>query len=197
MKLELRKIQHLAGLSLKNGIRLHFDSIKLYKLKSYPTALFISVIAMEEIGKAFWADHFAFTTKINGRDEFDLEDEWINLLFGDHKKKQLSFLRQEFSKIDIKYYEYVQSRQLEKLKQDSLYVGLERPKKGNPRTDGKLINPLNIKKITAKEQILIVHTFLMSEIESEEKGSIYFDLATFRETLNSDLLVKLRAEKIK
>jgi AbiV family abortive infection protein len=48
-KLNLRKLQHIAGLALQNGIRLHFDSIVLLKNKSYPSALFLSVIAMEEI----------------------------------------------------------------------------------------------------------------------------------------------------
>ena len=87
MGLSLRKLQHIAGLSLKNGISLHFDSIKLYNLKSYSTALFISVIAMEEIGKAFGADHFVFHSRVDGRVDKDFENEWINFLLGDHKGK--------------------------------------------------------------------------------------------------------------
>lgn len=197
MELSLRKLQHIAGLALKNGIRLHFDSIKLYKLKSYSTALFISVIAMEEIGKAFGADHFVFHSRIDGRVDSDFENEWINLLLGDHKGKQMSFLRQIFSKVDRKYLDYVNSKQLDKLKQDSIYVGLEKPSKGNPRTDGKIINPSKHDKKKTKEQILLIQNFLESEIEDIEKGIIYHDLASFRKTLNIDLLVKLKFERIK
>jgi AbiV family abortive infection protein len=197
MKLDLRKLQHVAGLALKNGIRLHFDSINLYNLKSYNTALFISVIAMEEIGKAFWSDHFVFHSRVDGRYDEDFEKEWINHLFGDHKGKQLSFIYQIFRKIDKKYIAYVQSKQLDKLKQDSIYVGLEKTAKGYPRTDGKIINPSKHDIIKTKEQILLIHNFLESEIEDINKGMIYHDLAVFRNILNSELLEKLKIEKIK
>jgi len=197
MELSLRKLQHLAGLALKNGIRLHFDSIELYKIKSYSTALFISVIAMEEIGKAFWADHFVFHSKVDGRIEKEMEGEWINLLLGDHRGKQLSFLRQIFFEIDRKYVAYVESKQLEKLKQDSIYVGLEKPIKGQPRTSGEIINPSKQDKQTAKEQILIIQDFLEKEIEDSHKGIIYHDLAAFRESLDINLLNELKLKRIK
>lgn len=197
MELSLRKLQHLAGLALKNGIRLHFDSIELYKMKSYSTALFISVIAMEEIGKAFWADHFVFHSRIDGRLDNEMENEWINLLLGDHKGKQLSFLGQIFFDIDRKYFAYVESKQLDKLKQDSIYVGLEKPPKGNPRTSGKIINPSKHDKKKTKEQILLIQNYLEKNIEDAEKGIIYHDLAVFREALNINLLEKLKVERIK
>jgi len=197
MELGLRKLQHVAGLSLKNGIRLHFDSIYLYNLKSYNTALFISVIAMEEIGKAFWTDHFVFHSRVDGRSDEDFEKEWINQLFADHKGKQLSFIYQIFRNIDKKYIEYVQSKQLDKLKQDSIYVGLEKPVKGFPRTDGKIINPSKYNKMKTKKQILLIQNFLQSEIENINKGIIYHDLDAFMKILNTDLLDKLKMERIK
>jgi hypothetical protein len=151
---------------------------------------------MEEIGKGFWADHFVFSSKFNERTDLTFENEWIQLLFGDHRGKQLSFLRQIF-KIDKKYYAFVSSKQLDILKQNSMYVGLQKPKRGQPRTDGKIINPSKIDSSKAKKQINVVHNFLTTEIEGIEKESIYYDLAIFRKILNKDLLQKLNKEMLK
>lgn len=197
MKLNLRKLQQIAGLSLQNGIRLHFDSLHLFKLKSYSTALFISVIAMEEIGKAFWADHFVFHSKVDGRTDIPFESEWIQMLFGDHKGKQLSFMRQIFHKTDKKFYAFVSSKQLDILKQNSIYIGLQKPKSGEPMTNGKIINPINIDSTKAKKQIDLVHNFLTTEIEESKKGIIYHDLAVFRKTFNQELLKRLNKEAAK
>ena len=40
----------MAGLSFENGLRLHFDSILLFENKAYPSAYFLCVLAIEEIG---------------------------------------------------------------------------------------------------------------------------------------------------
>ena len=191
MKLNLRKLQHIAGLSLQNGIRLHFDSLYLFKLKSYSTALFISVIAMEEIGKAFWADHFVFHSKFDGRADIEVEKEWIQALFGDHRGKQLSFMRQIFHTTDKKFYLFVNSKQLDTLKQNSIYVGLQKPKSGQARTNGQIINPITVDGTKAKKQISLIHNFLIMEIEGSDKGIIYHDLAVFRKIFNHNLLKKL------
>lgn len=197
IKLNLRKLQHIAGLSLQNGIRLHFDSLYLYKQKSFPTALFISVIAMEEIGKAFWADHFVFHSKIDGRADASFEAEWIQMLFGDHKGKQLSFMRQVFHKTDRRFYAFVDSKQLDILKQNSIYVGLQKPKQGQARTKGRIINPIKIDKPKAKKQIDLIHNFLTAEVEDSHNGIIYHDLAIFRKTFNQKLLNRLSRAAIK
>lgn len=197
MKLNLRKLQHIAGLSLQNGIRLHFDSIHLYNIKSYSTALFISVISMEEIGKAFWADHFVFHSKIDGRTDIAFESEWIQMLFGDHRGKQLSFLRQIFHKTDKKFYAFVNSKQLDILKQNSIYVGLQKPRGGQARTSGQIINPSRIESSKAKKQIKLIHDFLTSEIQDSEKDIIYHDLAIFRKIFSKELLIRLNKESLK
>lgn len=197
MKLNLRKLQQVAGLALKNGIRLHFESINLYNQKSYNSALFISIIAMEEIGKAFWIDQIVFSSIIDGRLNEEDENEFMRQTFGDHRTKQLSFIYQIFRKIDEKYIDFVKSKQLDKLKQDSIYVGLEKPTKGKPRTDGKIINPTKPNKTKSKEQILLIQNFLQSEIEDINKGIIHYDLASFRKILSTDLLDNLYKNRIK
>ena len=99
-----QKFQHLAGQSLRNAIRLHFDSILLYKHKSFPSSFFISVIAMEELGKAYWADHFVFYSK-DVRSDDELETLFINKIHSDHRAKQLWFLRQ-MAKVDDRFYQF-------------------------------------------------------------------------------------------
>jgi AbiV family abortive infection protein len=93
--LNLRKLQQVAALAMRNGIRLHFESITMYDSESYGTALFLSVIAMEEIGKAFWSDHVAWTTMMHRDNPRDtpMEQKRIVTLFSDHRRKQLAFLR--------------------------------------------------------------------------------------------------------
>jgi AbiV family abortive infection protein len=195
-KLNLRRLQQIAGLALQNGIRLHFDSITLYKAKAFPSAFFISVIAMEEMGKAFWADHFVFSSKANGRTNTEFEAEWINALFGDHKMKQISFLNQVFSKVDKKFYRFVDSKQLDIMKQNAIYIGLTKPPKDQPRTKGKTINPLNLKREEAKAQIQMLQFFLLEEIEGIEDDIIYHDLAIFRKIFSNGLRLKILKHKV-
>jgi len=189
MSLNLRKLQHVAGHSLKNGVRLHFDSIILFKNKSYSTAFFISVLAMEEIGKAYWADHFVFYSK-DVRGDKDLESEWINTLLRDHKQKQLFFLRQ-MAKVDDKFYQFVKSRQLDILKQNSIYVGLQKPRAGQPRTSGNIIKPKDFKLDKVKRQINLIHDFLTDEINGIQKEQIQHSLSVFNDILDERLLIKL------
>lgn len=65
--INLRKIDKMAGLSFENGLRLHFDSIVLFNSKSSPSAFFLSVLAIEEIGKSFLLTDFLFHSRIDGR----------------------------------------------------------------------------------------------------------------------------------
>ncbi len=186
LKLNLRKLQHLAGHALQNGIALHFDSVLLYKNRSYGTAHFISVLAMEEIGKAFAADHFAWSERTEGRSDSEFEKDWVGWLLGDHKGKQLSFLRQIVSISRPSYYDVLYGH-LEARKQNSIYVGLSKPAKNRPRTDGQLLIPKQVTRIQAKAQLRIIHDVLMDQVDGIELGSIDHDLAVFNQILTPEL----------
>lgn len=54
----LRKVEKMAYLALENGLRLHQDSILLFNNKRYPSAYFLSILALEEIGKFFLIEDF-------------------------------------------------------------------------------------------------------------------------------------------
>jgi AbiV family abortive infection protein len=174
-------MQQVAGHAVRNGVRLHFESLALYEWKCYPTAFFISVLAMEEIGKGFAADHFAWTSRIHQRSTSEQEHKWLTSLLTDHRKKQQAFLRQALTSVDDiwKTLELVGSRQLEMAKQNAVYVGLEKTDTG-ARTSGKFILPItSVKRIQAKKQIIRVHQFLLEETAGVLDGRLWHDLKTF------------------
>jgi AbiV family abortive infection protein len=177
-RLNLRKIQQLAGHAVRNGICLHFESLALYESKCYPTAFFISVLAMEEIGKVFAADHFAWNYGIHRRGTSAQEHKWLTSLLSDHRKKQLAFLRQALASVEDIWatFDMVGSRQLDIDKQNAMDVGLEKPCAGD-RTNGKFILPeTSVKRRQAKEQINHIHRFLLEETRGTFDGRLWHDL---------------------
>jgi AbiV family abortive infection protein len=90
-KSRIRKLTRMCILCYKNSIRLHNDSILLFKNGSYPTAYAISIIALEEMGKYMAVSHGLFY----GWFETGQEDKFINEVLNatyDHRSKQRSFL---------------------------------------------------------------------------------------------------------
>ncbi len=136
---------------------------------------------MEELGKAYWADHFVFYSK-DVRADDELETLFIKTIHSDHKAKQLWFLRQ-MAKVDDRFYQFVNSRQLDILKQDS--------------TKGKLNNPRNFKAEKSKRQIKMLHDFLVDEALGVKEGRVDFGFGEFNEILDVRLLRKLKSAEIK
>lgn len=76
------KLNKIATESLRNTIRLHFDSMLLYENGSYPSALQLSVLALEEFSKANWVDHYIWSSETNeGYPDAEFEQEWLTLLY--------------------------------------------------------------------------------------------------------------------
>lgn len=189
-KLNLRTLQHVAGLALKNGIALHFDAMLLYQNASYGSALFLSVISMEEIGKAFWSDHYAWSSKVNNN-RLDNENDWMNEVLSNHRSKQLAFIRQVPELWDTALLQQIQHKQLDAMKQNSIYVGLSKPTAGQPRTAGRLISPAQTTKTQAKEQLKVVHDFLLDSINGVRTGRLYHDLEVIQRAFSEELHSRL------
>ncbi|MFT3652330.1 AbiV family abortive infection protein, partial [Klebsiella pneumoniae] len=104
------KLNKIATESLRNTIRLHFDSILLYRNGSYPSAFQLSVLALEEFSKANWVDHYIWTSETNeGYPKADFEQEWLKLLY-QHPKKQWNFVARETNDYSPKFISLIQSR---------------------------------------------------------------------------------------
>ncbi|MCG2711552.1 MAG: AbiV family abortive infection protein [Elusimicrobia bacterium] len=149
-KVNLKKIERILFLSLKNAVRLHSDSILLFRYKKYPSAYFLSIIALEEIGKYFLLDDFLWHSRVDGRMELRWEKKFIDLIFM-HRCKQNKFVR------NLEFYgEADYNADFEKRKQNALYVGLPKRNIG-----GKIINPIMLKAGSAKRQITYLNDRLI------------------------------------
>ncbi len=170
----LDKIDKMASLTFKNAIRLHLDSISLFNIKSFASAYYLSVIALEELGKIFLLSDFIWNSRVNGRYNSyknkelikifgqNLEEGYFKRVVYNHKRKQSYFVRifnNEFEPTN-KYFKKILEGGIENEKQNSLYVGLKR---SGRKIDmkSKIISPLNLTKNKSKLQIEIIQKCIL------------------------------------
>jgi hypothetical protein len=96
----------------------------------------------------------------------------------------------------MKHYGFIDSKGLDTLKQNSIYVGLERTQVNVPRTTGKIINPMRAGKQKANTQIQLVHGLLLDQAEGQHIGRVFHDLHAFRQLFGKDLLKRLKKVKM-
>jgi AbiV family abortive infection protein len=165
----------MASESLRNTIRLHLDSVLLYENESYPSALQLSVLALEEFSKANWIDHYIWSSETNeGYPDAEFEQEWLKLLYL-HPKKQWNFVAREVDDYSPKFISLIQSRKIEEKKQNAVYVGLPRLKKGKIDTNSRISTPFRIKKNDAKQFISIINDELLRICARIEEDEFYFE----------------------
>ena len=165
-----KKLEKIGELSFKNAVRLHKDAIILYKKKSFASSYFLSVLALEEMGKV----HIVEKMLSWEGDLEEYEQKFLELLY-DHSKKQGYFYNNSYFNDWIsgkpKHRSFVESvwkGSLEKEKHKSVYVGLPKDKKVID-TKGRLSNPMKIDAKKASKQI----TLVSDEILSLAFGHIY------------------------
>lgn len=189
----IKKFEKLSTESFKNAIRLHKDSILLFDNKSYPSAYQLSVLALEEIAKSSWIDHYVNVSTTNhGLPEPDGEDEqkWVKLLYI-HTSKHFAFINQNYHSLDKKFYDFAAASNLEFKKQKSIYVGLERERK-KINTKSKILIPTKqIKQKDTLEIIALNNQCIINQcLNNINNGHYYGPLEKFN-ILNIDLLSEL------
>jgi AbiV family abortive infection protein len=195
-KLSKYKFKRLATEALRNAIRLHFDSILLFKNKSYPTALQIGIIAIEEIAKADWVGHYYYSSITNiGFPDREFEQEFLLMLYS-HPKKQYSFLARELFSFSPKFVEFVKKGRFELLKQKATYVGLERIK-GEINVNSRISIPYKIKESEAKKIISLLNYTLVEICDLKLKQDSFFDIEEMDKVLDEKLLLELKKWKFK
>ena len=188
------KFKRIATESLINGIRLHFDSILLFNNKSYPTSLQISIIAIEEIAKAKWIEHYYYSSITNdGFPDKDFEQKWLKLLYF-HPKKQYEFLARELFEYSPKFVDFVQKGQLELQKQKATYVGLEKTK-GNIDVNSRISIPEKVKESDAKKIISLLNDVLIEICENKIFQEYYFGIEEMDKVIDEKLLDRLKKWK--
>lgn len=212
------KIEKLATYSFLNGLRLHEDSIFLFKKRSLPSAFQLSILAQEEIGKAFVFNDLII-------DEFDKGDynlktrkidivekglstigvqiiEWV---LSSHQMKQGSFSREaeDFTRarfykngkiIRPKIVEEIYSGKLDIKKQNTTFVGLKRLDNKKFDLDGKIINPQKMTLQKVKEifkHITRVNDFIIEFIEKCRRDIASVDSDLFDDCLTLKIVKRL------
>jgi AbiV family abortive infection protein len=165
-----KKIEKIGELSFKNAVRLHKDAVILYKKSSFASAYFLSVLALEEIGKV----HIVEKMLSWEGDLGEYEQEFLIMLY-DHTKKQGYFYNNSYFNDWISgnskhrsFVEGVWKGLLEKEKHKSVYVGLPKDKRMID-AKGRLTNPMKVDAKKASKQL----TLVSDEILSLAFGHIY------------------------
>lgn len=187
------KFKKIAAESLRNALRLHEDSITLYKNGSYPSAFQLSVLSLEEFAKAKWVDHFYDAQITNGgfpkkgeagyEKYVKFEQGWLKLLYL-HPEKQFAFIGREIFDYAPSFVLKIQNRKLEFQKQQAVYVGLERSK-GKVDTSSRISIPTKkIKKENAKQMISLLNYEFVEVHDLIVKNECYWGICEMDEIIN-------------
>jgi AbiV family abortive infection protein len=180
----------MAGLAFQNALRFHFDAIRLYKMHSYASALALSVLSMEELSKANDLEDIGWYALVDG---VPIQDLWnLEKNFYNHKLKQLGFA----SRITLhsmprsSLWKIAASGELEKIKQDALYVGISGNK--SPAVPGARVkNPLTISPKKSGKYITLVNDFLLDLTIGELGGWYGVDAESIEKQLTRMLVYRL------
>lgn len=117
-----------------NAIRLFCDACKLYKVHSYPSSFAFSILSFEELGKLEMIDHICDDISINpdyNPKEF-LKHLFSRDMFFSHTNKQM-WASNPILNLTSKRIKQIADRELEKNKQDALYVGYTNKRIRSPK----------------------------------------------------------------
>lgn len=179
------KFKKIAEESLRNALRLHADSILLYKNGSFPSAFQLSVLALEEFAKAKWVDHYYYSIITNHgfpnksdteyEEYIQFEQDWLKLLYL-HPKKQFAFIAREIFNYAPKFVSKIEEKKLEIQKQQAIYVGLDRSK-GKIDTSSRISVPTKkIKETTAKQMISLLNYEFLEVHDLNVKNDGYWGI---------------------
>jgi AbiV family abortive infection protein len=190
------KFRRIATEALANGLRLHFDSILLYKNHSYPTSLQISIIALEEIAKAEWIEHYYFSSITNnGFPDKNFEQKWLRLLYL-HPRKQIAFINRNPFEFSPKFVNIVMEGKLDQLKQKATYVGLEK-KKNKVNVNSRISTPKKISSKESKKLISLLNDSMIEVCEMKLFQECHYGIEEMDSLLSQALLDKLHSWKFK
>lgn len=189
----LRKIERMACLALKNGLRLHFDSILLFRNNCFPSAYFLSILALEEIGKFFLVEDVYWHSVVPDGMERQWQEKSIDLIYS-HRRKQIEFGRNlDDLRPTSKFTKELFNGNIELKKQKGVYVGLPRNKrKTNMR--GKINNPMSISKKKAGDQITSVNDKIIEFTLGVVKEVYYVETDCAEKIFSSTLFEELNKE---
>jgi AbiV family abortive infection protein len=196
--LSLNKAARLAAAALDNSVRLHRDSVLLFRNDRYASSFQLSVLSQEEIGKSFLLEEFIYRIGVG---EDPAVGSMRDLL--SHSTKQFWFVRHE---VDIRMLGYRAPRlsrvqrliddalsgRLERRRQDASYVGLTRDARGKADFNGQVLRPeRRVTRRQAAEQITRVSDVLTWLVEGYQRELLGTEAAEIDQTLSPTLEAEL------
>lgn len=174
-------------LAFRNGIRLHHDSIRLYRAGAHPSALALSILALEEIGKYFILEDFVWHSRIDGpytpeQDQAILRDAY------DHGLKQQWFAHHadlpRFARHTLRA---VTNGNLDGMKLQALHVGLQ--KRGRRVVvEGQVLSPFRVTRRHARKQITEVNDVILGLAVGVVNGEFLLDAEGIERILTRHLV---------
>ena len=183
LKLSTRKLNALQYACFQNALRLHFDSVLLARGSSFASVFVISVIASEELGKAFGIADVVFQAGFYKGQLLAEDTKSVRALLSDHKLKQGWFVPSFFdilSRKDFKRYQTIQGA-----KNNAFYAGV---RKGNHQ----IVRPFLISASKARRQIRTVNNALVDSVEGTLDGTYCYEDVADQVFRSRRLLNKLR-----
>jgi len=171
----LRKIERIATASFKNAVRLHEDAILLFKNNRIPSALQMSALSIEEIGKYFMFEDVWWHNGTDGI--WSIEDMQQFLRGGySHTLKQSWFASHVDSPfVSKQLIRILQTGELENIKQKATYVGM--PRKGkNINFDKRLTSPKQTSRHRTEDFITMVNDYIIELAVGIRKGFYSLDI---------------------
>lgn len=197
----------MSGFAFENALRLHQDSIIAYKSGSYPTSMHLSLLAKEELGKAFIFEELLYRVGITKEWTGDENIQKLYMMdaLRSHGKKQRWFGRfvQDFMgrhshSSKFRYASTllsdIYSGKTQIKNENSVYVGLTRKKDGKIDLNGRISVPWKrISSKQAKEEITLLNDFLLIYAEGFSRNIYSTDSPDVGEYLTQDLVVELES----
>jgi AbiV family abortive infection protein len=190
-KMRDRKLSSLAAMAFENGLRLHEDSVLLFEHGSYGSALALSVLGLEELGKYFIVEDVVWNADINGPWSPADKKAWLLWAYN-HRLKQSKAAWLADLTVGKRVQEMLEGGALEAIKHSGLYVGL--PRKGRRDIDllGRITNPLRVGRRRTAKQITLLSDFLLVYCVGVRAGTLGCDVYDVEDRLTMRLAHQLR-----
>lgn len=171
----LRKIRRIAAASFENAVRLHEDAILLFNNDRIPSALQMSALSIEEIGKYFMHEDVWWHNRTGSTWSLQDMQEFLRSAYS-HTSKQRWFAGQLLRPLVSKpLLRVLETGELDSIKQKATYVGV--PRKGkNVDFNRRLTSPKGVHKRRAEDLITMVNDYLVDLAVGTRKGFYILDI---------------------
>jgi AbiV family abortive infection protein len=197
-----QKVSEMAGFAFENGLRLHLDAIASYKRQSFATALQLSILSTEELGKALMLEEYVFRVAVEQTWPDDFREKFLREALSTHTTKHRwfgksvnDFLQRHLIKNASSIVTAIFKGSSELQKQNSTFVGLTRNKNGKQNLKGRIVVPrIYARPANARRHITLVNDYLLVYAEGYSRNVYATDTPDVGNYLNQSVVKILEEE---